>query len=75
MEYIKTQSRRYFPTITDAELTALAEAYPDDITQVNHPVPQLFDIYFNIISLRAHHLTLERLMLCRSCYISIVFLS
>jgi hypothetical protein len=31
-------SPRYFPTITDAELTALAAAYPDDITQVNHYV-------------------------------------
>ncbi len=32
-----------------------------------------FDICVNTISLRAHHLTLERQMLYRSCYMSIVF--
>ena len=33
----------YFPNISDAELAALANAYPDDVTQVNKLFSRLIE--------------------------------
>ncbi len=59
----------YFPNISDSELAALANAYPDDVTQVTEPISKAIKylLLFCFLGISLQYWDGQRFNVCISC--------
>ena len=57
----------YFPNISDSELAALANAYPDDVTQVSESIPKAIEYLLCFLGISLQYWDGQRFNVCISC--------